>query len=308
LRCGCEFRTVGLCAIAKVKRCVACRPIAQREGRLRYCREYKKKKQAGQIADRESRPHLSCSWCKEEIPTHKTRGRKYCSKKCFFDARSAGLQQWNRASTHEAARKRPSNVTESPWLYVPGECQRNLASFLLRLRRFTLEATRVVRDCKACGAPCVNGSSTHCSAKCGKQLVVSASCVDCGKDFSRPLSSRRNRCKACCRNSERGNHRKRCRKNGVPFDPSIKPRDVFARDRYVCHICNRKTLRVFTKRGRVVDPRSPTLDHHPYPLSAGVLGHTWDNVRCACFDCNWKKGAQWSGQLPLPLGCDNVTG
>jgi 5-methylcytosine-specific restriction endonuclease McrA len=69
----------------------------------------------------------------------------------------------------------------------------------------------------------------------------------------------------------------------------------------VCHVCKRRTLAVFTMKDRVVHPRSPTVDHHPYPLAAGVLGHVWANVRCACFECNWKKGAQWSGQLPLRL-------
>jgi len=315
VRCGCEFRTVGLHAIAKVKLCVACRPLAQREGRLRYCREYKKKKQAGLIPDRVQRTTPFCKWCKGEIRPGTTRARKYCCTKCFFDARDAGLQQWDRASINEAARKRPSNSSESPWLYVPAEGQRNFASFLWRLKRFTAAATARVRDCKECGRPCQGKDSGHCSEKCLLKHLATVPCVDCKELFHRDGKRKAKRCQRCVRrrSSRRrnrlvSNHRKRCRKNGVPFDPSIKSKDVFARDNYVCHICKKKTLLVFTKRGRVVDPRSPTLDHHPYPLSAGVLGHTWDNVRCACFDCNWKKGAQWSGQLPLPLGCDSVTG
>lgn len=236
--------------------------------------------------------------------------RKYCGNTCFVRARDLGIQSWDRSNTIEAARNRPNNVAQSPWHYVPRECVSNFLAFVRKLPEVGRPARLPVPlfDCMICGRLCLNGSSTHCSKACGERVIVVAECQACGGNFTRNAESKKTKCRRCVRRAKRknrnrlaGNHRKRCRKNGVPFDPSIKSRDVFARDNYVCHVCKRKVLPAFTVRGGVVHPRSPTVDHHPYPLSAGVMGHTWDNVRCACWDCNTKKGAEWSGQLPLPI-------
>jgi 5-methylcytosine-specific restriction endonuclease McrA len=85
----------------------------------------------------------------------------------------------------------------------------------------------------------------------------------------------------------------------VPYDASVKPHLVFERDGYRCHICKKKALPKYIAVNGRAHPRSPTVDHHPYPLSAGVKGHEWDNVRCACWLCNVRKGAAWSGQRVL---------
>jgi hypothetical protein len=41
---------------------------------------------------------------------------------------------------------------------------------------------------------------------------------------------------------------------------------------------------------------SPTVDHI-MPLSWRKLGHTWDNVQCACWSCNVQKNNRKGGQL-----------
>lgn len=306
-RCGCDIHVVGMQAIATVTLCDSCRPVAMKEWRAAYSREYKKKLKSGYAPKTTEKRKPICPVCSKEFSPNGKR-KVHCSKACFFIARDRGDVQWDRSTIDEAARKRPSNASESPWLYVPSEGQRNFASFLRRLKRFTSAVTTNIRDCKECGRPCLGSSKSHCSQQCLVKHLASVPCVDCNELFARQGTSKAKRCGRCSRRLKRsrrnrlaGNNRKRCRKNGVPFDPTIKPHDVFARDNYTCHICNRKTLEAFSMNGRVVHPRSPTVDHHPYPLAAGVMGHVWENVRCACFECNWKKGAEWSGQLPLPL-------
>lgn len=313
-RCGCDIRVVGMHAIATVRLCESCRPIAKKEWRADYCREYKKRRKAGCTPVAEGRPRPVCPVCSNEFSTDGKK-RLRCSKACFFIARERGDVAWDRSAIDEAARNRPGDSAGSPWLYVPHEGGRNFACFMRKLKRFTAVAMRRVYDCRVCGRACLGNSNSHCSRRCIMKHLESVPCVDCKEPFDRGGTSTAKRCTCCASKAERrsrnrlaGNHRKRCRKNGVPFDPSIKSKDVFARDNYVCHVCKRKTLAVFTVSCGRVHPRSPTVDHHPYPLAAGVMGHVWDNVRCACFECNWKKGAEWSRQLPFPLHGETPTG
>lgn len=126
------------------------------------------------------------------------------------------------------------------------------------------------------------------------QVRLLGRCARC----SAVLNGRRKVCRKCRRSAEAEarreynktgkTHRKRCRKFGVPWDSKVRRKAVFARDGYRCCICLRPTLR----RGLSVDgrihPRTPTVDHI-VPLSRGVKGHTWDNVQCACHECNTKK-------------------
>lgn len=306
--CGAQFVATGLPEIRK-RACCSKECQAVRRKRTVEASVASRKGISGKPRPKKPRP--MCAMCGKEIRS--ANGKKYCSRKCFFDARACGVQKWDRDSIHKAAKERPNNVSQSPWRYVPNECVSNFLAFVRKLS----EVGRPVRvpvqlfDCMVCGRLCLNGSRTHCSRSCGRRLSLTGECHTCGAQIARLAASVKPKCKACKSLAKRGkrnalakNHRKRCRKYGVPFDPSIKSRDVFSRDNYVCHICKRKVLPAFTVKGSVVHPRSPTVDHHPYPLSAGVMGHTWDNVRCACWGCNTKKGAEWSGQLPLRLNTD----
>lgn len=205
-----------------------------------------------------------------------------------------------------------------------------LASNLMRTHLVTIASVQAFHSCQPrCCAVCAKAfrpeyrhpDSRFCSFVCAGKWSCSRECHSCGslvkvmaigrnakkrvrKVLCRVCSLRKYRTTEKAKDSRRlrDNYRKRCRLNGVPFDPAVKPKLVFDRDRRICHICKRKTLEVFTLIGGKPHTMSPTVDHHPYPLSAGVMGHTWDNVRCACWGCNTAKGAKWSGQLPLPLG------
>jgi 5-methylcytosine-specific restriction endonuclease McrA len=65
------------------------------------------------------------------------------------------------------------------------------------------------------------------------------------------------------------------------------------RDRWVCHLCNRK---VPHKAGNM-DPAGATVDHL-IPISAGG-SHTWDNVALAHRSCNMARNARGTVQLRL---------
>lgn len=79
-----------------------------------------------------------------------------------------------------------------------------------------------------------------------------------------------------------GTHRQRARKLGVAYE-WVNRRQVFERDKYVCGICGLKT----EPESPSCSPRYPTLDHI-LPMSLGG-GHTYANLQCACFECNWLK-------------------
>jgi HNH endonuclease len=79
-----------------------------------------------------------------------------------------------------------------------------------------------------------------------------------------------------------GSHR--AKTAGVDVIHPIIPEHVFNRDGWRCHICGRKT------KGKVPNPRAPTLDHL-IPIACGG-SHTYANLRCACFRCNSIKGSK----------------
>ena len=91
-------------------------------------------------------------------------------------------------------------------------------------------------------------------------------------------------------NLRMGNHRKRARYYGVPYEP-VDKRRVFERDGWRCHICWRKTNSRLKKSWA---QWYPTLDHI-VPLSLGGP-HTYANVACACFECNTLKSAGVGGE------------
>jgi 5-methylcytosine-specific restriction endonuclease McrA len=176
----------------------------------------------------------------------------------------------------------------------------------LEMKAF-LKAIPTEGACPLCGKRFVSRAGArvpHCSAACFKADRTDHECIRCGAamevHFRGGNVDERRRHPMCGRcvihtsPSQKGKrgHKGRCRKFGVLYDSSVKPYKVFERDGFVCHLCNRRTLQRVSFVGRSPHPLSPVIDHHPYPLSAGVMGHEWGNVRCACWSCNSKKGAR----------------
>ncbi len=159
--------------------------------------------------------------------------------------------------------------------------------------------------CLHCLAEKTNRGGKFCGQQCAKNYRVFRLCQDCKCPIECQAVGRpKRRCRKCTSRKQRNtassklrqNHRKRCRLYGVPYSSQVTSQAVFEKDSYRCHICKRQTLKVFKFVNGRPHPQSPTIDHHPYPLSAGVLGHEWDNVRCACWLCNVRKSSKWSGQ------------
>lgn len=249
---------------------------------------------------RAKRISKQCGYCSKQL---KSGQPKYCSRKCFNDARKSGVQSWDRTSQLEGCYHRGGRWNNAPskkyvdavgkidaWLFkATGLCRKMLAMF---------ESNRV---CEVCGTTCKEGASRFCSWECMKAWRGVRLCK-CGSQVPGSSANSRPSCKDCKRESRRlhkrmyGCYRRRCKTYGGHYNPTVKPRDVFERDGWRCHVCGRKTHKVFS----VHDPRSATVDHHPIPLSKGG-DHDWHNVRCCCFECNSLKGAKWDGQRRLAI-------
>lgn len=156
------------------------------------------------------------------------------------------------------------------------------------------------RSCADCGNRFVsrNGrqSCEECRSLCQNPRFVAGSCQECGNQFvgkwhpTWPCRYCSDKCetKASRRNSRRNGsqgdlHRKRARKFGVAYE-WVNRKKVFERDDYLCGICGDRT----DPDSEPCSPQYPTLDH-VLPMALGG-GHTYGNVQCACFECNWKKG------------------
>jgi len=220
----------------------------------------------------------------------------YCTKACYFDAKRAGRVAvlYNpKGSWHRGGR-----YASSP----SAQFARMLPKFLERGLSDLLRASREIGRltlCETCGNFCQSSSEKYCSRKCAKDGVRDCMCRRCGKRCAINGLQRKPLCKACRRQNLSGtkNNRKRCRNYGVPYDPSLKPAMIFQRDQYVCYLCRRKTDASLCKN----DPLYPTVDH-VVPLCAGIYGHVLGNVRCACRECNTRKGTKWGPDVPPLFG------
>lgn len=209
---------------------------------------------------------------------------KYCSSSCFYAARDAGTQQWDRTKQNEGCYHRGGR-----WHNAPSK--------------------KCFADIRTIGAWLAKASGL-CRAmlKANAEDIVEAeremACVACGgclptrhRGRKQCNTCRRNKKKKCARERSRlfGNHRRRCRSYGVPFDSTITAVAVFARDGWRCQCCGRVCLKAFRIVDGVVARKSPTIGHI-VALCRKLKGHTWDNVQCECWSCNVKKGARSQGQ------------
>lgn len=327
--CGVQFVAVGLAEIQKRKCCSeACQAVRRKETVQASIES--RKGAAGKPREKRVRP--LCAMCGSVITS--SNGRKYCSTRCFHEARNAGIQEWDRSKIEEAARRRPSNVCQSPEAYAARAGTKDRKAFLRSAERMWKSAIRKqprapvaiaasafaffvrhipkVLSCKLCGVQCIKPACwrlPHCSWECARKDCTDAVCTCCNRSMkihfiggsveTRKAKPVCNRCVLKRHKKLCGDFRTRCRRFGVFYDPKVTRPAVFERDGYRCHICKKKTLVKYVVRDGRAHPKSPTVDHHPYPLSAGIKGHEWDNVRCACLRCNVRKGASWSGQMLL---------
>lgn len=167
--------------------------------------------------------------------------------------------------------------------------------------------------CRYCGAQAYG--NVYCSDVCSSRWhhfsKKPSECVECGKSLAGLMYQSRSMC-AKCRNRRKRRLKKelrkkynflrkvrnRCKHYGVAYDPAVKARLVFERDGFRCQICGAACLERFRLVGDAPHLLSPTVDHI-VPLSWRRLGHTWDNVQCACWQCNVRKNNKFAGQTRL---------
>lgn len=265
--------------------------------RLSRCKERKR----GRWNEPKGQPFLPSVFKKERKRTKKTskqcahcckklsyRQPKYCSRQCFNDARKCGKQSWDRTSQLEGVYHRGGRWNTA--------ISKNYLARVSKLDEWLAKASGLSKAMLKANAEDID--------KVDYQIAV---CVDCGGCLP-TLHRSRKQCNACRRNKKRklarersrlfGNHRRRCRWYGVPFDRTITAVSVFARDGWKCQCCGRVCLKAFRMIDGVPDRKSPTIGHI-VALCRKLKGHTWDNVQCECWGCNVKKGARSEGQHRL---------
>ncbi len=287
--CGIEFVATGLSQIKKRVLCGSDK--CKKSNNKRRKDEAAKRRSAGiYVLPRGPKPKRQCAFsgCGNTL-TRRDQGT-YCSKPCFYAAVSAGEQKFK-------GRVRDEWASLVDWAYE-WEGQRP-------------EWVECEVCCKTIERKSINTRICG-SGACSYRIAhpVHETCLDCGKDLQADTRHVR-RCNPCNKKRQRAianawkkrngkTPRQRCRRHGVPCDPSVKSRAVFERDQYKCQLCGRRCLRKFTVVDDMPDNRSPTVDHI-IAIALGIKGHTWDNVQCACWECNVAKGCASVGQLRLAL-------
>ena len=86
--------------------------------------------------------------------------------------------------------------------------------------------------------------------------------------------------------ASRAEHRKRARKYGCKYDPSVTLRKLIERDGLTCYLCGGECDQSDKSWG-TLGPKYPTIDHVVAMANGG--SHTWDNVMVAHALCNSEK-------------------
>lgn len=104
------------------------------------------------------------------------------------------------------------------------------------------------------------------------------------------------RCDTCRLEARRAARRTRKAKRRGVMRVAYEPRTVFERDGWRCGLCGKPVCR----SAQVPHPLAPTIDHI-VPVARG--GHDVpENVQCAHFECNWRKGDRGGNEQLLLLG------
>lgn len=204
------------------------------------------------------RVHYKCRRCgvdcfKVGLPTEKHKAW-FCSRKC------AGLVN----CAQKVGVAGPLHKALTSWFHKWGNEKPD--SRIVELERSLFPHSRMLyrikhlRRCADCGGPRKKGSRVFC---CG--------CLSARKKRSYRKS---------------GKLRSRCKHFGVDYDSKVNRLSVCNRDGWICAICGVKTIKTANRHHPHL--LEGTLDHI-IPLSKRTNGNTWDNVQCACRNCNFYK-------------------
>lgn len=238
---------------------------------------------------RNGSPNKYCAECSLEKATRPTPARtvacavcgcsfhskdkrtKYCSRRCGRLQRLASNPELVSAERERGRAAEKERKQSDPDRLLMA-ARRELLKTLRVLKSAKEAAEKAARVCVVCGCAIseVGGRRKYCGAQCYNKSEVTQSV--------------RRRSAAAHRGAKRGASAQR-------IDPIV----VFESAGWRCQICLRSTPR--SLRG-TTSKRAPELDHIR-PLSKGGT-HTWDNVQCACRECNrWKSNKVVLGQAGL---------
>lgn len=142
---------------------------------------------------------------------------------------------------------------------------------------------------------------THTCTVCGKAFSIADYMNDCGlkqiqhnprycSDACKRRASHR-KSKECKKRSgyfDRGNHRHRAKKYGVPYESGITLKKLWRRDNGVCQICGKPCDWSDRSWNEYCGPLYPSIDHIIALANGG--GHVQSNVQLAHMICNSEKG------------------
>lgn len=308
-RCGVAFEAVGGNALRHSKNCEACKVAARKQWAANYKAEVEAGLRSPATKNRPEKPKdLNCQWCNKTLDgKHQL---KYCSKKCFLDARKAGKQAWDRTN-QLSANSRRVGVSFFPSQLGIRSVLSGFSGFIANLRAFQKRIARLY--CPTCGAFVERNASPFCSDECSRKFEFETTCHRCGCSTKSKgyMGSGRRTCEACKQAAERKarraarrkygkNHRARARHYGVKY-VQFPRKMIFERDGYVCQICKKKTLAKVTyrKSDGKIHPRSPTVDCIVAMANGG--NYEPSNCQTACFICNSRKSDSGGGQLRLQI-------
>lgn len=232
--------------------------------------------------------------------------RRFCSLECSYAAQGSRTNQ-ERQCRQCGKVFMPKAVDRTEF------CGRD-CSFAWKAENKTPELSKVYYwSCRRCGQPqgyrrrkpphrCEACESAYRSERARalheqKRGDDARVCSVCGVSYQKPYGSAyRAFCSDECTDAAKKTtkHIERAKRWGVDYEPISKAK-VFERDNWTCKLCGRKTRRHYINPWNA---RNPELDHI-VPVSLGG-SHTYDNVQCACSQCNARKGNRKAiGQLHL---------
>ena len=142
---------------------------------------------------------------------------------------------------------------------------------------------------------------THTCTVCGKSFSIADYMKDCGLiqiqhnprycsgACKRKATNRKSKeCKKRSGNFDRGNHRHRARKHGVPYESGITLKKVWKRNNGICQICGKPCDWSDRSWNEYCGPLYPSIDHVVAMANGGW--HVWSNVQLAHMMCNSEKG------------------
>lgn len=254
---------------------------------------------------RKKMPRGNCLTCGTSLVGKMTEA-KYCSRACWLIDRNRLHAERSETICKQCGKEFIPKAKDRVMF-----CSRECAFAYKREHAKPKLEKPSTRYCVICGQELAGRASVACSPECRKELArqlaraanarkrqaAARVCAECGKEFVAEYGDKRRvYCSHKCltrHNSRIGKHVYKARMRGAERCEAIDPIDVFTRDKWRCYLCGRKTDRRL--RG-TQSALAPELEHI-VPIARGGT-NTYDNVACACHDCNRKK----RDMLPEEMG------